>query len=307
MKKKITLIVALLLFQIIAFTDAVAQELIKPAEYFGFEPGSDRMLFNYGTLIDYLKELEKASDRIRMEQIGSSPMGKPMYIAFISSPENIARLDELKAINRDFVALTQEDTKAIARVCSTEWFPHVAVEKHQMGSTGVRYFVPPPHDPIAENIDAGIWNWVGIFGSNMIKGENDKEEFSLPIRDISASANELYCPGSWLAVNVKQNHPLSWGMPAKSGVFSRGKPFFLTSVPQFDTDRRVIVSYAKDDVLLGGYIEKVKKLEGRTVMAWLRKGKGQFVLFGFNPQFMASTGATYKLLFNYLLLPAITE
>ena len=96
-------------------------------------------------------------------------------------------------------------------------------------------------------------------------------------------------------------------MPAKAGVFSRGKPFFLTSVPRFDTDRRVIASYVKDDALLSGYIEKVKKLEGKTVMAWLKKGTGQFVLFGFNPQFRASTGATYKLLFNSLLLPKITE
>ena len=25
------------------------------------------------------------------------------------------------------------------------------------------------HDPIAENVDAGIWNWTTIFGSNLIK------------------------------------------------------------------------------------------------------------------------------------------
>ncbi len=68
-----------------------------------------------------------------------------------------------------------------------------------------------------------------------------------------------------------------------------------------------MVTYADDDVLISGYIEKVKKLENKTVMAWLRKGKGQFVLFGFNPQFRASTGVTYKLLFNSLLLPEITE
>ena len=70
--------------------------------------------------------------------------------------------------NRDFVTLSQSDTKAIASIYNLEWFPQVMVEKHQMGSHGVRYFVPPPHDTIAENIDAGIWNWVGIFGSNMI-------------------------------------------------------------------------------------------------------------------------------------------
>jgi len=855
---------------------ALAQDIPKPVDFFGFEPGADRMLFNYSPLIQYLQELEKNSDLIYLEEIGSSPMGKPIYIAFISSAENIARLDELKTINkelalnanltdeeqknlvekgrvfflatlsmhstevgpsqsapliaydllttndpdkldwldkvvymmnpchnpdgmdmivdhyneykdtkyegsslprvyhkyvghdnnRDFVALTQDDTKAIAAAYNTEWFPHVMVEKHQMGSRGVRYFVPPPHDPIAVNIDAGIWNWIGIFGSNMIKdmtkdslagvaqhylfdeywpgstetclwknvigflteaasvqaakpiyieanelsvwgkglseykkginmplpweggwwrlsdiiqyeivstmsiiktsathdkdilkfrndlarievmkgqteapyyyimprdqhdmselthlvnllkehgirvyeldaafkaeninfkagdiiipmsqayrpfikevmesqefplrhytpggeiirpyditswslplhngvtsyeinakpdeipvlkeitgtftvgqqipedysflvfpsnwnesykaafmakaagikvertqeniniedrtipggsfiiypaknsenlnniladmsvspwafetevallaneleipnialvetnthdmdagwtrfvfdsyaipytvlkpgdfestdlskeydvivfpntrksilkegkyqsstgeyypssyppefvkgmgkkgfdklmlfiddggiivswgsstelfmvtlninrGEDDKEEFSLPIKDVSKSVKDLYCPGSWIGIDVKQGHPLSWGMPAKAGVFSRGKPFFLTSVPRFDTDRRVIASYVKDDALLSGYIEKVKKLEGKTVMAWLKKGNGQFVLFGFNPQFRASTGATYKLLFNSLLLPKITE
>ena len=70
--------------------------------------------------------------------------------------------------NRDFVILSQSDSKAIASIYNQTWFPQVMVEKHQMGSTGVRYFVPPNHDPIAENIDAGIWNWNGIFGSNII-------------------------------------------------------------------------------------------------------------------------------------------
>jgi len=37
--------------------------------------------------------------------------------------------------NRDFVALTQSDTRAISRFYSKEWFPQVMVEKHQMGSS----------------------------------------------------------------------------------------------------------------------------------------------------------------------------
>ena len=71
--------------------------------------------------------------------------------------------------NRDFVTLSQSDTRAIAAIYNKDWFPQVMVEKHQMGSSGVRYFVPPPHDPIAENVDAGIWNWIGVFGSGMMK------------------------------------------------------------------------------------------------------------------------------------------
>jgi hypothetical protein len=256
-----------------------SEKLTSPADFFGFEPGTDRMLFTYGKMIEYFKVLDAETDKLELLEIGKSPMGNPMYIAFISSANNISNLARLKDINkrlaldpdipenersdliregrvfylatlsmhssevgpaqsapqiayelvstsdkkisewmknvvymmvpnhnpdgmdmvvnhynkykgtknegsslpgiyhkyvghdnnRDFVSLTQEDTKAIARIYNTEWYPQVMVEKHQMGSTGPRYFVPPNHDPIAENIDAGIWNWSGIFGSNIIK------------------------------------------------------------------------------------------------------------------------------------------
>ena len=58
----------------------------------------------------------------------------------------------------------------------------------------------------------------------------------------------------------------------------------------------------KKDILLSGYIEKEKLVSDRNAMIWMRKGEGQLVLFGFNPQFRAATAGTYKLLFNALLL-----
>jgi len=72
-------------------------------------------------------------------------------------------------INRDFIMLTQPENQAVSKLFSHHWFPQVTVEKHQMGAAGVRYFVPPPTDPIAENIDAGMWNWIGIFGARMMQ------------------------------------------------------------------------------------------------------------------------------------------
>ncbi len=255
-----------------------AQTLQTPEEFFGFKPGTDHMLFTYEKLIDYLKIADKNSDRIKLEEIGKSPMGKPIYIAFFSSKENIANLENLRQINkqlalnpsitatekekmiidgkvfilgtlsmhsgevgpsqsapliaydlitsnnpeqakimeqvvymmvpshnpdgmdlvvnnynkykgtkyegsslpgvyhkyvghdnnRDFIILSQSDTKAISDITSTTWFPQVMVEKHQMGATGPRYFVPPNHDPVAENVDGELFLWGGVFGQNMV-------------------------------------------------------------------------------------------------------------------------------------------
>ena len=273
--KFIYLIIAVFL---IAFLfPLTAENIITPKDFFGYKPGSDRMLMDYNELINYLKKLDQASSELKMFKIGESPLGKPMYLTFISSRENINDLDNLKKINkqlaldpkipdqelqqiidkgkvfllatlsmhsnevgpsqsapliayqlinsedsninqwmedvvymmvpchnpdgmdmvvehyrkykgtkyegaslpgiyhkyvghdnnRDFVTLSQSDNRAVARIYNQEWFPQVMVEKHQMGSGSVRYFVPPMHDPIAENVNASLWNWTWVFGSNM--------------------------------------------------------------------------------------------------------------------------------------------
>ena len=72
----------------------------KPSDYYGFEPGSDGNLFTYEELIKYLQEVDAVSARMQMTEIGNSPEGRPMYIAFFSSEENIAALDDLRQINR---------------------------------------------------------------------------------------------------------------------------------------------------------------------------------------------------------------
>lgn len=137
-----------------------------------------------------------------------------------------------------------------------------------------------------------------------IKNGSETEEFQLPFRDVSSSlkSNGLYVAGSLLKIEVLQDHPLTFGMPAETGVFSRGRPVFRTSVPGFDMDRRVIAKHPEKEILMSGYIGKEEELSQKSVMIWLEKGEGQLVLFGFNPQFRASTQSTFKLLFNSILL-----
>ncbi|NQU85524.1 MAG: hypothetical protein HQ541_07165 [Mariniphaga sp.] len=130
------------------------------------------------------------------------------------------------------------------------------------------------------------------------------EDFQLPVSDISESLakQKLYCPGSLLTIDLKEGHPLTYGMQGSANVFTRGRPVFSTSIPYFDTDRRVIGSYPEDDIVASGYVDKEELLAGKAAMVWAKKGKGQFVFYGFYPQFRASTTGTYKLLFNALLL-----
>ncbi len=137
------------------------------------------------------------------------------------------------------------------------------------------------------------------------KDEEASQRLELPAEDVAEDLAKkgLYVPGSWLAVKLTRGTPLTWGMPATGGVFSRGRAVFETGIPFLDTDRRVIASHPDKDILLSGYVEHPELLASKAVMVWLRAGKGQLVLMGFNPQFRGSTPATFKLLFNALLLP----
>ncbi|MBW6536134.1 MAG: hypothetical protein K0B11_14090 [Mariniphaga sp.] len=262
---------------------AVNAQISTPKEHFGFTPGDDRMLFLYEDMMDYMRKLDEASPMVHIEEIGKTEMGRPMYIVFVSSEENIRNLESLRQINRqlaldeipsgssredlfekgkvfflstlsmhasevgpaqafplvvyeliagndprrelilentvamfiphnpdgmnmivehynkhkgtpletssmpgvyhkyvghninrDFVTLSQSENQAVAETYSTKWFPQAMIERHQMGSTGPRFYVSPPHDPIAENVDAGIWNWSRVYGSRALKQMTEK-------------------------------------------------------------------------------------------------------------------------------------
>jgi len=150
----------------------------------------------------------------------------------------------------------------------------------------------------------------GLFLEPFTFGEGDDAlELELPVRDDSETLDDrgLRVPGSMLAVELLPDHPLTLGMPATTGVFSEGRPVLGTELPTLITDRRVIARFpdGDEDILLSGFAEKAELLAGRPALVWARAGRGQLVLFGFQPQFRASTPATSKLLFNALLLPEV--
>ena len=77
-----------------------AQEVPAPVSHFGFEIGADRKLANWDQLTAYYEKVASASDRIRVDTLGSTTMGRPFIMLTITSPANHARLGELRAIQQ---------------------------------------------------------------------------------------------------------------------------------------------------------------------------------------------------------------
>ena len=71
-----------------------------PRDVIGFTPGDDRKLATWAKFVDYFKQLERASDRVKLQELGETTLGRPFVLATISSPANLARLERFKDIQR---------------------------------------------------------------------------------------------------------------------------------------------------------------------------------------------------------------
>ncbi|MFT4604416.1 MAG: hypothetical protein ACI9W4_001147, partial [Rhodothermales bacterium] len=96
------LLVAFLLLVLLTPATAervIAQEIPSPEAYFGHQMGADRQLAHWDQLVEYYHLLDASSERLKVVEAGLSTMGNPFLVLYITSPENHAQLDELKAMN----------------------------------------------------------------------------------------------------------------------------------------------------------------------------------------------------------------
>jgi hypothetical protein len=91
--------------------------ITTPKEQFGFAIGDDYVLANYTQYVDYLKKLDRESDRLTVEVIGKSSEGRDIYLAVITSPENhknIGRYREISGRLARAEGLTDDQARALA-------------------------------------------------------------------------------------------------------------------------------------------------------------------------------------------------
>jgi hypothetical protein len=98
----------------------VSQSLLRvtsPVEEFGVRIGDDYFLATFNQLERYWKKVDAESDRVELVSIGQTEEGRSQWMAVVSAPENMARLENYKAISRRLalgeVSLTE--ARALAR------------------------------------------------------------------------------------------------------------------------------------------------------------------------------------------------
>ncbi|MEK6477349.1 M14 metallopeptidase family protein [Catalinimonas sp. 4WD22] len=111
MKKQIHYLTFLCIW-LTSFFTAYAQNIPSPEEEIGFQMGADYKIADYTQITDYLKLLDERSDRAMMQEIGTSVLGKPMYVMFISSEENLQQLDRWKEISTKMARARISDEEA---------------------------------------------------------------------------------------------------------------------------------------------------------------------------------------------------
>lgn len=106
-----------LLIMIALNTPLVGQSLPTPESVLGFRPGADFQLATYEESLDYFQRLAAASDRMTLMETGRTSEGRSWYIAVISTPENLANLEQHKETAARFAhpsELTDEEARTLA-------------------------------------------------------------------------------------------------------------------------------------------------------------------------------------------------
>jgi hypothetical protein len=101
LRQSVKLRVALLAAVLCLPTQVHAQTVPTPESVLGFSPGTDRRLVEWPVLVEYYRQLAAASDRVELHELGRTTNGAPFIALVISSPGNLARLDELRGINAE--------------------------------------------------------------------------------------------------------------------------------------------------------------------------------------------------------------
>ena len=75
-------------------------QLMSPEEVLGFQVGADYKVAGWQTVSDYMRHVAEHSDRILLEELGTTTEGNDFLMLLISAPENLENLERYQEIQR---------------------------------------------------------------------------------------------------------------------------------------------------------------------------------------------------------------
>jgi hypothetical protein len=76
-----------------------APRIPTPESILGYPIGADYHLTEWSKIVEYMKALDKASDRVQVIPYGTTPEGRPMILTVVSSEQNIKNLKKYQEIS----------------------------------------------------------------------------------------------------------------------------------------------------------------------------------------------------------------
>jgi len=126
------------------------------------------------------------------------------------------------------------------------------------------------------------------------------DALALPVKNVVAGlpAEQFFCPGSIVRLEIDGFQPLGFGMLTDNAAFfSFSSAYEVTPGP----DARVIARYGEKNILMSGWLEGEQAIAGRAAVVEAKSGAGRVVLIGFRAQHRGQSMATFRLLFNAIL------
>ncbi|MGA8530666.1 MAG: M14 family zinc carboxypeptidase, partial [Acidobacteriaceae bacterium] len=165
---------------ILATSAAVRAQVPTPASVLGHTPGDDYYLANYEEEIHYFHELAAHSDRIRMITVGKSSEGRDIEVALISSPQNLAKIDDDRAVAvRLATDQGLDDAQARELAHNTPVIVHIDGGLHANEVAGPQHSIAlaykllsaqndPEIDTILNNVILMLWPTLNPDGQDMV-------------------------------------------------------------------------------------------------------------------------------------------
>ena len=181
-------IAAMLVAGAVAVTGPVAAQAPRdaaagiptPESVLGFRVGDDFKLASYDQSMEYFRALAAVSDRVELRQVGRTSEGRDWYIALISSPENLARVEEYREISQRLAhpdGMTDEEARQLARtgkaIVAIDGGLHATETAHAQHTIQLAYDIVTEKEgeegrAILDEVVLLLWPSINPDGQNMV-------------------------------------------------------------------------------------------------------------------------------------------